>query len=474
MFNEKECKKLKEKLLNTKKHVWFTASTKEKKNISLYKDDYKLFLDDSKTERESVDTIIKIAKKHDFVLSNSAKPKTKKLIWSCRGCAAAVAVVGKKSIEHGVKIIGSHIDSPRIDLKRNPLFEDENMAFLKSKFYGGIKKYQWLTIPLAIHGIITLQDGSTLTLVIGEDEDDPIFVINDLLPHLGYENQLSKTMSKGVPAEKMNVLVGGFPLDADKEVTNGVKLAIMKILNDKYGLVEEDFTTAELELVPAGKARDVGFDRAFVGAYGQDDRSCAYASLKTIIEMKTPEYTSIALFIDKEEIGSDGDTGAKSTFLELVMYDLMRNENLDYKADTLTRIFSKSISLSADVTAAVDPNWTEVHEVTNNAHMGFGVNITKDGGGAGKYCANEASIELASKIRTILTANNVKYQCNDLGKLEIGGGGTICKYIAQRGIDSIDIGTPVLNMHAPLEICHVVDLYMTYKAFDAFYKSKII
>ncbi|MGC9022162.1 MAG: aminopeptidase, partial [Dissulfurimicrobium sp.] len=372
-------------------------------------------------------------------------------------------------VNEGVLMIASHIDAPRLDLKQNPLYEELDMAYLKTHYYGGIKKFQWVTRPLALHGVAIKGDGRVAYIRLGEDADDPVFTINDILPHLAYKVQAEKKTSEAVPGEKLNVIFGGNPLLGPEDMKDAVKLSILKILNERYGIVEEDLVSAELELVPAGTARDVGLDRAFVGAYGHDDRSCAYAALKAVLEQQQPDRTIMAVFLDKEEIGSEGNTGAKSKFLELIMYDIIRRSGFKLGPDTLVRTFMNSRAISGDVTAGVEPDYQEVHEKRNDALMGYGICLTKYTGSRGKVGANDAHAEYVGWIRNIWNKAGVIWQTGELGKIDEGGGGTVAKYLAGYGMDVVDAGTPLLSMHSPFEVAHKADLFMTYKAYSAFY-----
>ncbi|HID98434.1 MAG TPA: aminopeptidase, partial [Thermodesulfobacteriaceae bacterium] len=336
-------------------------------------------------------------------------------------------------------------------------------------YYGGIKKFHWVARPLALHGTAIKEDGRKVNIVLGEDTRDPVLTINDLLPHLALKVQGNKKLSEAIPAEKLNILVGGLPLHSPDDASSAVKMGILKILREKYGLVEEDLISAELEIVPAGKARDVGLDRAFVGAYGHDDRICAYSSLSAILRLKKPDTTGIALFLDKEEIGSDGNTGAKSRFMDMVIYDLMRLQGINPEPDSLLRIYMKSRAISADVTAGIDPDYMDVHEKRNDAMIGYGVCLTKYTGARGKYSANDAHAEYVNWLRRIWNHSGVIWQAGELGKVDQGGGGTVAKYLAEKGMDTVDAGTPLLSMHSPFEIAHKADLLMTFRAYSAFY-----
>ncbi len=475
-LSKAEHKKLTKELTKTRKHVWTLLDEKEKQNVLTYAQAYKDFITAAKTERESVMFLEAKAKDMGFVHLVAASKDDRLLMKNIRGKSLALIVLGKAPLTNGVRIVASHIDAPRIDLKQNPVYEDLSMVFLKTHYYGGIKKFHWVARPLSLHGVVFKQDGTQVQITIGEKADDPVVTINDLLPHLASKVQGDKKISEAVPAEKLNVLVGGYPLAAPEEAKDVVKLGILKLLHDTYGIIEEDLVSAEIEIVPAGEARDVGFDRAFVGGYGQDDRSCTYASFAALSELintnKQPEQTSIALFMDKEEIGSDGNTGAKSRLLELILYDLSRHTQEKIEPDTALRIMAASRAISADVTAGIDPDYQDVHEKRNDALIGHGICLTKYTGSRGKSSANDAHAEYLGWIRGVWNEAKVIWQAGELGKVDEGGGGTVAKYLAWYGMDVVDAGTPLLSMHAPFEIAHKADLYMTYKAYLAFYEAK--
>ncbi len=470
-LGKREWKKLEKRLLVEKQHAWLTLKQRERKKALSYVEDYKYFLNSSKTEREAVKTIVEMAEKKGFVPINDANSSSKKFIWTFRNKVVALAVMGKRSVRGGVRVIASHIDAPRIDLKQNPLYEDMEMAYFKTHYYGGIKKYHWLSRPLALHGTIIKSDGSSIDIKFGEGHGEPVFVINDLLPHLAHKIQAEKKVSEAFPAEKLNLLIGGLPLDAPTGAKDVVKMSVLKLLGDRYGIKEEDLISAELEIVPSGVARDVGFDGAFVGGYGQDDRCSAYASMDALFNLEEPPVTAIGLFLDKEEIGSDGNTGAKARILEMVLFDLLRLSEGSIEPDTLIKTLFASQAISADVTAGVDPDFIEVHEKSNDALIGYGISLTKYTGSRGKYMANDAHAEYVNWIRRTWNQAGVIWQATEMGKVDEGGGGTVAKYLAMHGLDVIDAGTPLLAMHSPFEIAHKVDLYMANKAYFAFYNS---
>ncbi len=435
----------------------------ERTALNTYCDDYLKFVDKAKIEREAVHLTVAEAKEAGFVPympGMDLKPGDKVYTVN-RQKAMMLAVIGKRPLGAGSRITAAHIDSPRLDIKPNPLYEDGEMAFLKTHYYGGIKKYQWTTIPLAIHGVLALTDGSVLQVCIGEEPGDPVFCVTDLLPHLGAE-QMKKTLAEGVTGENLNILMGSEPLG---EGDNRVKYGVMHLLNQKYGIVEEDFLSAELTMVPAFPAREIGLDRSMIGAYGHDDRVCAYAAwyaMKTMEEI--PEYTAVCMLADKEEIGSEGVTGMQSQVFDTFMEDLCEAQGAK-----LRRCFENSMCLSADVAAAYDPTYGDVSDKRNSAKVNHGVAICKYTGARGKSGASDASAEVMAWFRRAFSRANVDWQVTELGKVDAGGGGTVAKYMANRNIDTLDAGVAVLSMHAPYEIVSKLDCYMTMKACKAFY-----
>ena len=464
-----QSKKLEKILKMDLKPAWDVLSVKERKTALKFSEDYKKFLDTAKTEREAVIDIVTRAQKKGFSEIPSGKPA--RYLRINRGKNVALAVLGEKPLIEGFRIIISHIDSPRLDLKQAPVYEDVDLAMLRTHYYGGIKKYQWVSIPLAIHGVIIKKDGSKLILTLGEDENDPVFTICDLLPHLSHKAQDSKKLADAIIGEKLTLLAGSIPFP-DPDVKERFKLNLLDLLNKKWGIIEEDLLSAEIEVVPAFKARDVGFDKSLVGGYGQDDRVCAYCSLQGLFSLrKAPELTSVAFFVDKEEIGSDGNTGAKSRFIEVIISDLLRLSGTTPSSEALREALFNAKALSADVNGAVNPNYQDVHEKQNAARAGYGVCLTKFTGGGGKYSSNDASAEYVGEIRNLLNAKGVVWQMGELGKIDEGGGGTIAKYLAEYGMDMIDCGTALLGMHSPFEIASKMDIYETYKAYKAFFEG---
>ncbi len=457
-------KELKEKLAYKPKNGLLRVSEEEKKQAFDFCEGYMRFLDDAKTEREAVEAAVKIAENAGFTAYEPGRKYQagEKYYVNNRGKSAAFVVIGKKDVSNGVRIGAAHIDSPRLDLKPNPLYEDIEFAMLKTHYYGGIKKYQWTAIPLALHGVFVKKNGETVKVKIGEDESDPCFVISDLLPHLAQE-QSKRTLSDGIRGEELNILIGSCPFKDDSE-SELVKLNILNILYEKYGVTEEDFLSAELEIVPAFKARDIGFDRSMIGAYGHDDRVCAYPSLMACIECGVPEKTAICILADKEEIGSVGNTGLNSDFVKHIISDIARAQNIEPE-DAMRA----SQCLSADVNAAVDPTFQDVFEKKNASFLNYGVVITKYTGARGKSGSNDASAEYMGQIRAMLDDANIVWQIGELGKVDIGGGGTVALYIAGLGINTVDLGVPVLSMHAPFETVAKLDVFMAYRAMQEFF-----
>jgi aspartyl aminopeptidase len=465
-LGRKGIKELRKRLEYKPELVWDVLSPAEKKRAFSLGEEYKRFLDRAKTEREAVACIREMALKNEF--SDNPRPgSSRPMISTFHGKSIALARPGKGPLKEGIRLIVSHIDAPRLDLKQKPLYEEVDLTFFKTHYYGGIKKFQWLARPLALHGRIVKADGGMVDIAVGEDEGDPVFTILDLLPHLARRIQYEKRLGGAIAGEKLNLVVGSLPL-GDKETKERFKLAVLDYLNRTYGLVEEDLVSAELEVVPAEKARDVGWDRALVGAYGQDDRVCAFAALKALLTMKESEKTAVALFVDKEEIGSDGATSAKSKFLESVMGDLMVNKGVETGMQEIYRVLARSRALSADVTGALDPDYQEVHEKRNAARVGYGVCLTKFTGHGGKVGANDANAEYLGWLRRLYNRKKVIWQTGELGKVDVGGGGTVAKFLAVYGMEIIDCGPPVLSMHSPFEIAHKGDIQMTCKAFRAF------
>jgi aspartyl aminopeptidase len=467
--SKNKTKELEKKLKFQGKLVWDRLEEKEKKEAFRFAEGYKQFLDRAKTEREAVGEILRAARKAGFgELSRGGRGK--KFFAVNKEKSIALAVLGRAPLAEGLRIVVSHIDSPRVDLKQNPLYEDADLALFRTHYYGGIKKYQWVAIPLSLHGLVVKTDGSVLPIQVGESADDPVLVINDLLPHLSGKTQDQKKLAEGIEGEKLTALAGSLPFP-DGEAKERVKLQVMELLHKKYGLVEEDFTSAELELVPAMKARDVGLDRSLIGAYGQDDRASAYTSLQAVLALKDPPRPVLALFVDKEEIGSEGNTGAQSLFMEEVVRGMIERSGQVPTDALVKRTLARSKALSADVESALDPNYPEVHEKQNAGRIGYGVCLEKFTGHRGKAGASDARAEYVGEIRRIFNSQRVAWQMTEIGKVDEGGGGTVAKFLAVYGMDIIDCGVPVLSMHSPFEVSSKADIYAGYKAYLAFLSS---
>lgn len=464
-------------------NVWAQSDESERKTIVDYCKSYIDFLNEVKTEREFVSYALKLASKNGFVdidtidVNTKLKPGTK-VYQNIRGKSFIMAVIGEDSPLNGFNLLGSHIDAPRLDFKQKPIYEDSDFVFAKTHYYGGIKKYHWLTIPLAIHGVVIKKNGESVDINIGENPGDPVFTITDLLPHLAQE-QMAKKMSEAIPGESLNLLIGSIPSyddennkdSKDKDITDSIKNNILKILFDLYGIVEQDFISAEIEVVPAFKASDVGFDRSMVGGYGQDDRVCAYTSLTGICECDKPERTAIAYFSDKEEVGSMGNTGAQSRVIEnFVAY--ICSMTIDNYNDIIARkCLANSSMLSADVTAAVDPNYEGVQDKKNASYFSKGVVLEKYTGSRGKSNASDANPEFIATLRNLFDNNNVYWQTGEIGRVDLGGGGTIAQYMANLGMDVIDCGVAVLSMHSTFEVTSKADIYSTFKAYKVFLQN---
>jgi len=470
-MSESKGEELKNKLFNKRENGWELLNEKGKKEIFDFCDGYINFLNNSKIEREAVVTSKKMAEEKgfkDISMFETLKPGDK-VYYINRDKSMYLAVIGKEPIEDGLNIIGSHIDSPRLDLKPNPVYEDSGFAYFKTHYYGGIKKYQWTTIPMAIHGTIVKANGEKINICIGEDEADPIFTITDLLPHLAQE-QMEKKLREGIAGEDLNLLIGSIPYN-DEKVSEKVKLNILNILNEKYGITEVDFLSSEIELVPAFKARSAGFDRGLVAAYGQDDKVCAYTSLEAMLEVENPDKTAVCILSDKEEIGSMGNTGMESHVFDTFISDILNKLGVN-KPNLLDKVFCNSKMLSADVDAGFDPIYASASERNNASYLGRGVGISKYTGARGKSGASDASAEFVAWVRSMLEENDIRYQIAELGRVDLGGGGTIAYILANKGMDVIDCGVPVLSMHAPYEVTSKYDVYSAYRTYKAFYMSR--
>ena len=457
---------LKKELFYKPKHAVELISEDEVAKADEFCEGYKKFLDEAKTEREATERVKNDAIKLGFEEFVAGKKYNAgdKIYFVNRNKSIILAVIGEKSLAEGVKIAAAHIDSPRLDLKPNPLYESDELALLKTHYYGGIKKYQWVAIPLALHGVVIKADGTKVDVKIGEEQGEPKFVISDILPHLGAE-QGKRTLSEGIQGEELNVIVGSRPFNSD-EGSELVKLNILKLLNEKYGIKEADFLSAELEVVPAFKADDIGFDRGLIGSYGHDDRVCAYPAAMAAFDVEKPQYTAVTVLTDKEETGSDGNTGLQSDYLKNFIAYLAKAQGLE-----VYEVLSKSECLSADVNSAYDPTFNSVFEKNNTSFLNKGVVITKYTGARGKGGTSDASAEYMGKIRRLLDEDGVVWQIGELGKVDAGGGGTVAKYIANMDIDVVDLGVPVLSMHAPYEVVSKLDVYMAYRAFLKFFKQ---
>ena len=464
-----EGQQLSDKLFLNLKNCWEGIDQNTEKEVVEFASDYKLFLDNGKTERECVDTACALLDKNGFVNIETFEGKKlntgMKVYQNVRGKSVIAAIVGKKPAVEGFNILGAHIDSPRLDLKQNPLYEDSELGLFDTHYYGGIKKYQWTTVPLAMHGVFINEDGKKTTLKIGEEPGDPVFTITDLLPHPAKE-QMEKKASEAVEGENLDILAGSRPF-ADSEVKEKVKLYLLSLLNTQYGITEKDFASAEIEFVPAYKASDVGLDRSMIGAYGHDDRCCAWPALKALIsiarEETAPEKTVVCYLSDKEEIGSVGNTGARSVIFKNFLAALCGGTETDFRL-----CLSRTSMLSADVNAAFDPTYAGVFDKKNSSFIGKGLVLSKYTGSGGKYGASDANAEFCAKVLAIMNRNNVQWQFGELGKVDKGGGGTIALYAANLGMDVLDCGVPVLSMHSPFEVISKIDLYTTYKGYMAF------
>ena len=457
---------IRDELFYRQKHIHDVLDGEELRLSEEYCARYMDYLQKAKTERLAVSEAVRLAEGYGFREFDRNAPLRAgdKIYRSVRGKMLLLAVIGRKSLEEGANICAAHIDSPRLDLKQIPLYEQNELAYFKTHYYGGIRKYQWVTIPLELHGVVAMKDGSTVTVNIGADPKDPVLYVTDLLPHLAAK-QSEQPLAKAIPGEKLNILLGSLPVRDDKGADR-VKLNVMKILNEKYGLTEEDFLSAEIEAVPAFPVREVGLDRSLIGGYGHDDRVCAFAELQAIYETENPERTAVCILADKEEIGSVGVTGMISEAFECFMGDICAKQGAQ-----LRHCFESSFCVSADVTNAFDPTWPEVSEIRNSSKLNYGVGIAKFTGRGGKSGSNDASAEVMGKIRRLFAENGVVWQYAELGKVDEGGGGTVACYMGNRNIDTVDAGVPVLSMHSPYEVVAKHDCYMTYKAMKAVYTN---
>ena len=467
MTEKKADEKIRKELFYQRKNGYELIGVDEQVAVEDYCGQYMAYLNASRTEREAVVNAVNEAREQGFeeYKRGMKLPPGSKIYYINRGKALILAVMGEKPLSEGCVIAGAHVDAPRLDLKQIPMYESDELAYFRTHYYGGIKKYQWVTIPLELHGVVSLKNGENVEVVIGRDPGDPRFVITDLLPHLAQE-QMKKTLAEGITGEGLSILIGSVPYDDGGK--DKVKLAVMSILNDSYGITEEDFLSAELTAVPAFDVCDVGLDRSMIGGYGHDDRVCAYAELKALFDIDgVPAKTCVCILADKEETGSDGVTGMQSQAFDCFMEDLCAEQVSD-----LRRCYENSFCLSADVTAAFDPIYPDAYEKSNDARINYGMGICKFTGARGKSGTSDASAELVAYLRRIFDENKVVWQLCEMGKVDLGGGGTIAKYMANRNIDTIDAGVPVLSMHAPFEVVSKFDCYMTYKGVLAAYSEK--
>ena len=461
---------LEKKLFRQRENGWETVDTRKKEAIFNFSKDYMNFLNKAKTEREFIVEATKMANENGYKdISEFEKLQPgDKVYFINREKSMYLAIIGTENIENGIHIIGSHVDSPRLDLKPNPLYEDSELAYLKTHYYGGIKKYQWTTIPLSIHGVIVKPNGDKITVNIGEDENDPIFTITDLLPHLAQE-QMEKKLKNGIDGEDLNLLVGSIPY-RDENAKEKVKLNILNILNQKYGIIEADFQSSELEIIPAFKARSLGFDSGLIAAYGQDDKVCAYTSLAAMMTLENVKNTAVCILSDKEEIGSMGNTGMESHVFDFFISEILNKLNVN-KPNMLDKVFCFSKMLSSDVDAGFDPIYASVSDKLNAGFVGKGISLNKYTGARGKSGASDANAEYVAWVRNVLEKNDIRYQIAELGKVDIGGGGTIAYILANKGVDVIDCGVPVLSMHAPYEVTSKFDIYSAYETYKAFWNE---
>jgi aspartyl aminopeptidase len=458
--SDEEIKKIKDELTYTRKNVYEVLDDAALAEMEAYSEDYKSFLDQSKTEREAVIASIAAAEAEGYIPYHFGDSLTVggKYYYNNRGRQIFLFTIGTEPLENGLRISAAHIDSPRIDLKQHPVYEDGNLGFFKTHYYGGIKKYQWTSIPLAMHGVVVKADGSSVEIVIGESESDPVFYIDDLLPHLA-KDQVSHSLGEGIPGEKLNILVGSKPISAHGDI----KLGILQLLHNTYGITESDFISADISLVPAFKARDIGFDRSLIGGYGHDDRVCSYPALTALLSVKDPVHSLMVILADKEEVGSGGATGMQTDCFTSLVSEIAAAMGANYH-----KVMANSKCLSADVNAAYDPNFADVYEYKNSCFINEGVVMTKYTGSRGKSGTNDATAEFVGEVRKIFDEADVVWQTGELGKVDQGGGGTVAIYLAGKNIDVVDLGVPVLSMHSPYEVIAKADLYMTYKAFLAF------
>lgn len=467
MSERTQGEELKEKLFNNKKNGWESVSEEEGRNIFNYCDGYMKFLNEAKTEREIVKRATEIAKENGYkeISEYNTLKAGDKVYYINKDKNLFLAVIGEENIENGINIVGSHADSPRLDLKPNPVYEDHGFAYFKTHYYGGIKKYQWTAIPLSIHGVVVKTNGEKVEINIGEKDDEPIFTITDLLPHLA-QDQMEKKLKDGIEGENLNLLIGSIPYN-DEKASEKVKLNILNIINRKYGIVEKDFLSAEIELVPALKCRSLGFDESLVVGYGQDDKVCVYTSLTAMLNVQNPKKTAVCIFADKEEIGSMGNTGMESNVFSTFMSEILNKLGVN-RPNLLDKMFCNSKMLSADVDAGFDPIYSQVSELNNASFLNKGVGVNKYTGARGKSGGSDANAEFVAYVRNVFESNNIAYQVAELGKVDVGGGGTIAYILANKGVEVLDCGIPVLSMHSPYEVTSKYDIYQAHRAYEAF------
>ncbi len=472
---EEEEETLEDKLSYSPENIWEDTDEEEMDEIFDFVSDYKEFISEAKTERECVSWSVDKLEEEGFKEIDEydeLSPGDKVYITS-KDKTVVMAIIGENDLREGCNIVASHIDAPRLDLKPRPLYEEteDSLALLQTHYYGGIKKYQWVNTPMAIHGTVAKENGENVEIKLGEKMDEPAFIVSDLLPHLSKKKQGKRKMKDVIKGEELNILVGGIPID-DDDIEKKVKTKVLKLLNDEYGIKEEDLVSAELEMVPAGPARDIGFDRSMLGAYAQDDRISAYTSFRAALEMDTPERTAMVAFFDKEEIGSEGNTGAKSDLLPSVFSKLLNKTVGDYSIEDRRQMLDNSKAISADVNPAVNPSFKSVHEPQNAARLGKGIVLTKYTGAGGKYSGNDAHAEYVAFIRKILNEKDIEWQPGELGKVDEGGGGTVAKFLSNLNIEVLDAGTPLIGMHSPMEVVSKADVYNSKEAYKAFLEAE--
>ena len=466
-----EAQKLKEELFNQKKVGWEKVSDEEKNNIFQFAEEYMYYLNHSKTEKEIVESSKDILLKNNFrdlETVNELHPGDR-VYFINKNRNIYAAVIGEEPITKGLRVVAAHADSPRLDLKQNPLYESDGIAYLKTHYYGGIRKYQWATIPLAMHGLFVKSNGDKVYAIYGEDDKEPTLMVSDLPPHLS-STQDERKLKEGISGEELNIMVGSLPYATPDKISEKIKLNILSILNKKYGIKEVDFTTSEIEFVPAFKARSMGFDSSMVAAYGQDDKVCSYSALRGILNVTNPKKTAVCVLTDREEVGFMGVSGMESRIFETFVAEMLDKKG-ENAPNALEKTFSHSKALSADVDAAIDPNYPDVFDKLNNSKLGLGVCMVKYGGARGKSGSSEAPAEFVAEVRKIFDDNGISYRSSELGKVDKSGGGTIALTLANRGMEVLDCGVPILCMHSPYEVCSKYDVYQAYRAYEAFYKG---